>query len=150
MTKLLLTGILLATFVFANEPPVLQPKCAMPTFAAEFDQSTAVFIGEVVKDEKKGDNRFFEFEVKRFWKGVSSRIVSVSVSESMRYQAFYEEGKTYLVFAKADDDGHLFDGRCSRSAEVDGSSSTLKADLEKLGEAKTCIDLEGKEKNEEQ
>ena len=122
--------------------PAEEMRCAIATFDVEYDRSAAVFAGKVVKMKKEGNKKHFVFKVKRFWKGVSSKKIELSVSENPRYQAIYEEGKTYLVFAKRNEDtGALWDGRCSRSAEIGGYSSNLKNDLEKLGEGKTCIDL---------
>ncbi len=124
-------------------------KCATPSFDSEYRDSSAVFVGEVTKSGKEGDKRLFVFRVKHFWKGVSSKEIEISVFENMRYQAAFEEGKSYLVFAKSNEDGSLYDGRCSRSGEIGGYSSSLKDDLLSLGEPKTCIDLKEEENNVE-
>ena len=117
-------------------------KCAMPSFAQAYKNSAAVFVGEVIKEAKVGDNREFIFRVERYWKGIAAKKVKVLVYENPRYQAQFEKGKSFLVFATEDEDsGILFDGRCSRSAEIGGYSSSLKDDLDKLGAGKTCIDL---------
>jgi len=125
-------------------------RCAIQKFSQEFENSEAVFVGSVVSVEKEGNRKTFVFEVARFWKGITSKRVTVSVGENRRYQAIYKEGKTYLVFAKKNEDsGELFDSRCSRSTEIDGTSSNLSDVMKSLGTAKTCIDLEEKEVNEQ-
>lgn len=145
---IIVTVVLQAANLRSSE--TIDPKCAMPSFEVEYEHSTSVFVGEVIEVSKEGDKRQFVFEVKRFWKGVTSKKLKLSVTENMRFQAPFEEGKTYLVFAKKnEDDGELFDGRCSRSAEIGGYSSTLEGDVEKLGDAKTCISLGSKEINAE-
>ncbi len=131
--------------VSAQNSVAAPAKCAIPSFNNEFKNSAAVFVGEVIRSSKSGDKRSFVFRVRHFWKGVNSREIEVSVFENMRYQAGYEDGKSYLVFARSNEDGTLSDGRCSRSAEIGGYSGSLKDDLQTLGEPKTCIDL--KEEN---
>ena len=117
--------------------------------AKEYKYSAAVFIGEVVKVSKEGNVKRFEFDVERYWKGVSSKKIVLSVYENMRFQAQYKEGRRYLVFAKKSENNDiLIDRRCSRSTEINEYLTTLETDLEKLGEAKTCIDLKEKEVDE--
>jgi hypothetical protein len=120
-------------------------KCALPSFSRAYEYSSAVFVGVVLSESKVGDIKEYKILVKRYWKGVKSKKVELSVYENRRFQAQYKEGRTYLIFAREDDDGRLIDGRCSRSSEIGGYSSNLKGDLEKLGEAKTCIDLKEEE-----
>lgn len=129
----------------ANE--ITYAKCAIPKLDTTYKNAKAVFIGEVISEEKDGDKKIFEFKVKRFWKGIEDTKVKVAVYENFRFQAPYEVGKTFLVFANEDKEGGLIDGRCSRSKDIEGSSSELKDDLKKLGEGKTCINL-SKEKEE--
>ena len=118
-------------------------KCAIMKFEKEYEFSKAVFIGEVLKIEKDGNARIFEFRVKRFWKGIDSKTVKVRVNERPSYQAQYKVGGRYLVFAKAkEEDDTLWDGRCSRSRDLAGFGGEVEEDIKKLGEAKTCVSLE--------
>ncbi len=115
-------------------------KCAIMTFEKEYQQTTAVFVGEVLNAKKLGDKRIFEFRVKKYWKGIAKRKAIVEVNEYARYQAQFQVGGKYLVFARAQEDGKLFDRRCSRSKDLDGYGGELQEDLKKLGKAKTFKD----------
>lgn len=143
----LLTGSVLSVGA-ESAATVSKERCAIRPFQAEYDASAAVFVGEVVEVSQVENKKYFTFEIKKYWKGVKSEKIKLLVYENPRFQAPYEEGKTFLVFAKKDDDDVLFDSRCSRSAEIESSSSNLNDDLEALGEAKTCIDLTKKEGKE--
>lgn len=123
----------------------LEAKCAIQKFDDEYANSKAVFIGEVISVEIDGDKKIYEFKVKKYWKGIEDTKVKVAVYENMRFQSPYNAEKTFLVFAKEDENGELFDQRCSRSKDLNGTSADLKDDLKKLGEGKTCISLEDKE-----
>ncbi len=117
-------------------------KCAMPNFKNAYKSAKAVFIGKVVKVSKKGDRKVTKFKVTKYWKGVENKYVEVSVYENRRFQSPYRKDRSYLVFAKSREEGGLWDGRCSRSRDVEGFSPSLKDDLKTLGEAKTCISLD--------
>ena len=107
-------------------------RCVTPSVKAALRNSGAVFAGEVLSESKNGSERTFEFLVKRYWKGAGKKKIKVSVHESARYQAWFEVGKSYLVFAGADEDGRLYDSRCSGSKLLSEASEDLKA----LGRAK--------------
>lgn len=128
----------------ANEEPV---KCAMLNFKNAYKRAAAVFVGKVVSVKKEGDIKITKFKVSKFWKGVNTKYVVVRVFESRRFQSPYRDGRSYLVFAKKREKGGLWDGRCSRSRDVEGFSPSLKKDLKALGEGKTCISLVERSKN---
>jgi hypothetical protein len=107
-------------------------KCAIPPFKEEFAASSAVFIGKVKSEKKEGNTRIFEFEVEKYWKGASKKKIEISVYETTRYQAFFEVGGKYLVYADAAEDKTLRVGRCSRSRDAGDASE----DLGKLGKGK--------------
>jgi hypothetical protein len=107
-------------------------KCAIPSLKAALQDSSAVFAGEVLSETKAGNERTFEFRVVKYWKGAGKKRIKISVHETARYQAWFEVGKSYLVFARADDDGRLRDGRCSASKLLSEASKDLKT----LGRAK--------------
>ena len=108
-------------------------RCAVPTFAAQFRGSNAVFAGKVVSERKEGDEKIFTFAVERYWKGGKSKTLEVRHYETMRYQAWLKVGEKYLVYAHKDENGNLFDSRCSLTK----SYSQAKADLKLLGKGKT-------------
>lgn len=121
-------------------------RCAVPLFEAAFEKAGAVFVGTVLSKKTDGQMKIFELEVIRFWKGVDSTTMTIHVNENPRFQAQFEVGETYLVFAEADDDGRLFDRRCSRTKilveNVDDSfDDGVREDLQKLGEGDRCISL---------
>jgi len=107
-------------------------KCRMATFEEAYQQSKAVFLGEVVEEEKEGDTRVFDFKVEKYWKGANQKNLKISVYETARYQAWFKKGGSYLVYAFEDTEGNLRVGRCSRS----GDAENAKEDLQKLGKGK--------------
>ena len=107
-------------------------RCAVSSFQAAFDQSKAVFVGEVVGEEKTGDVRTFDFEVERYWKGSSAKRIKIHVYETARFQAWFKEGGRYLIYAPADENGRLRVSRCSRSRDAESAEE----DLQKLGQGK--------------
>lgn len=107
-------------------------KCAIPAFQTAYQGSKAVFVGEVVGEEKDGDTRIFDFKVEKYWKGRNTKRVEIRVYETTRYQAWFKKGEKYLVYAAADEDGKLRVGRCSRSRDVDSAGE----DLQKLGKGR--------------
>jgi hypothetical protein len=126
---LLLTNVPAETGNFA----AVESKCAIPSLKTALQNSSAVFVGEVLRETKNGDEKTFEFRVVKYWKGAKAKKIKVSVNETARYQAWYQVGEKYLVFARTDDDGRLRDGRCSASKLLSEASNDLKI----LGRAKT-------------
>ncbi len=94
-------------------------------------RSEAVFSGKVISEEKKGDYRIFQFEAQRYWKGTKTKKITIEVYETPRFQAWFEVGEEYLVFAD-EIDGKLQVGRCSRINKL----SAAKGDLKSLGKGK--------------
>jgi hypothetical protein len=117
-----------------------EPRCAVPKFENEFGQSAEVFVGTVDSIEMKGDEKIATFQVEKYWKGSGKRILKVSAYENPKFQSPFREGGRFLVFAKADedDDGKLFDGRCSRTTDLDRNPERAAEDLEKLGPGSAC------------
>lgn len=116
----------------AESAPGFGAKCAISSFENAFRQSKAVFLGEVVEEEKQGDNRSFNFKVEKYWKGADAKNVEIQVYETARYQAWFKKGGKYLVYAAEDGEGVLRVGRCSRSRDAEYAEE----DLRKLGEGK--------------
>ena len=106
--------------------------CIMTTFKSSYRQSKAVFVGEVVGEEKNGDNKTVKFEVEKYWKGANVKNVEINIYETMRYQANFKKGEKYLIYATAGENGKLSVGRCSRSLPVTNAAE----DLRKLGKGK--------------
>jgi hypothetical protein len=107
-------------------------KCGIPPFPVAYAAAKAVFVGQVVKVTQNERGKTFDFQVEKYWKGSKSKKASVMVYETSRYQAFYENGKKYLVFASVGEKGVLLDGRCSRSNDIVEAAADMKA----LGRAK--------------
>lgn len=110
-------------------------KCAIPNLKRALQDSSAVFVGKVLKVTKEGNEKIFEFEVAKYWKGVAAKKggkIKISVLETPRFQAWFQEGENYLVFARQDEDGKLRDGRCSASKSLLDASE----DIKQLGRAK--------------
>lgn len=141
--KLFALGVIFSTIAFVfpsnlsnaknTNGEALGARCAIPSFTAAKDRARAIFVGKVLSKKSNGDEKIFEFKIKKYWKGEDKKKIKVSVYENPRFQAWFETGETYLIFADADeDDGKLFVGRCSRSQETDAASEDLKL----LGAAK--------------
>lgn len=107
-------------------------KCRVPYFEESYKESKAIFVGKVLSVRKEGDEKIFKFQVEKYWKGKKSKTLEVKYYENMRYQAWLEVGKKYLVYARGNDDGTLSDGRCSLTKIY----SEANPDLKKLGKAK--------------
>jgi hypothetical protein len=108
------------------------PKCAIPPFQSAYQEAKAVFVGEVVGDEKDGDTRTFDFKVEKYWKGRKTKKIEILVYETTRFQAWFRKGEKYLIYANVDNDGKLRVGRCSRSRDLDAAGE----DLQKLGKGR--------------
>ncbi len=107
-------------------------KCAVPPLKQAYAGANSVFTGKVLSITQNERAKTFEFEVEKYWKGSKSKKISVKVYESTRFQAFYRVGGKYLVFARAEDEGVLTDGRCSRSKDISDAADDLKG----LGKAR--------------
>jgi hypothetical protein len=134
--KALICCIIILTFaVLKSEAKTSEfsEKCAMPNAKSAFIYSKAVFVGEVLNVEEEGDIKTFTFRVEKYWKGVKSNKIKVSVNETMRYQAWFEVGEKYLVFAAGSEkDAKLWERRCSGSKRLADAS----LDVKELGRAK--------------
>lgn len=111
---------------------LINSKCAISSFQKAFDESEAVFVGEVLSEKKDGNTKTFDFKVEKYWKGADSKKIKIDVYETARYQAWFKVGKSYLVYASKDEDGNLRVSRCSRSKDVEFAEE----DLQKLGTGK--------------
>lgn len=107
-------------------------RCRIFTFDEAYSSSEAVFVGKVLSEEKKGDVKTFEFEVEKYWKGAVGKKIKIEVYETARFQAWFQTGERYLIYAEEGENGKLRVGRCSRSREVENASE----DLQKLGAGK--------------
>lgn len=107
-------------------------KCRIPEVKTAYANSDAVFAGDVLSVNKRGNEKIIELRVKKYWKGVKNKRVKISVYETARYQAWFETGKSYLVFARKAADGNLHDGRCSGTKLLSEASK----DIKELGRAK--------------
>lgn len=140
-----LAFVLSASLQSSSASELSTARCATKKFDEAFKDAGAVFVGKVLSKKSEGGAKIFELEVEKYWKGVDEKKIIVNVNENLRYQAQFEVGKSYLVYAEADEDsGKLFDRRCSRTKPIEEEFGDLKEDLEKLGEAKTSISLSKK------
>jgi hypothetical protein len=108
-------------------------KCAVLTVKRAVEYSKAVFVGEVIAEEKNGDVKTFKFKVEKYWKGEDMGELTVFVYQTPRYQSPFKEGGRFLVYAFAGEDGRLTVARCSRSKDA----RYAEDDLRELGEGKT-------------
>ncbi len=104
-------------------------RCAIAKLKTEFANSKAVFVGEVLSVTSDGDIKTFTFKIEKRWKGAASKELKVSVQETTRHQAWFEVGEKYLVFARGDENGKLWEQRCSRTKSLADASE----DVSELG-----------------
>jgi len=104
-------------------------RCAIAKLKTEYVNSKAVFVGEVLSVASDGDIKTFTFKIEKRWKGAASKEIKVSVQETTRHQAWFEVGETYLVFARSDETGKLWEQRCSRTKSLGDASE----DVSELG-----------------
>jgi hypothetical protein len=132
--------ILLIVFsTFASDDPNLlsvsetvPADCAFASVEAAYKQSKAVFTGKVLNVEVVDGNKVYEFRVEKYWKGIKDRKIKIMAMTNMRYEPNYQGGKTYLIYAYADDKGGLRVGKCSRGSALEFA----KEDLKILGKGK--------------
>ena len=106
--------------------------CAFASVKDEYKHSKAVFVGKLVKTTENADAKTFEFRVERFWKGAKGKKIKIVVSKTMRFEPFYEAGKSYLIYAFTDEKGVLHTAKCTRGFQLEFA----KEDLKILGKAK--------------
>lgn len=94
-------------------------------------QSGAVFAGEVVDLTEPADpsgTAVARVAVRDVWKGEVPEVVTVRTPVSSATCGYpFEVGRTDLVYADVDDDGHLNASLCSRSAPLDDAGEDVVA-----------------------
>ena len=108
--------------------PALRCLADLRSAKSALRQSAAVFLGEVLEIKSGGNFLEARFRVERFWKGVATEEVSVSV-DSTTESPHYRVGEKYLVFAGLKE-RKLFTGTCSRTKKLEYA----QGDLQQLGE----------------
>ncbi|HET8670035.1 MAG TPA: hypothetical protein VFM05_05240 [Candidatus Saccharimonadales bacterium] len=128
--------LIIATILFAcllggiNGQLAYVYKCKEPgTPLEELKEAAAVFIGKVKKVNEDGRARIFEFEVEKYWKGASRKVINVHSGKHI-YGSRFSMGQKYLVYAYGE--GELGTSRCTRTKSLE--SATF--DLKELGEGK--------------
>jgi len=120
---------LISTFVVfpsAAESSENSARCAVQNVKGAYGNAKAVFAGTVVSVEEKGDVKIFTFRVEKRWKGAAGKTVRIAAHESARYQAWFEKGKKYLVYAEGGANGTLWEQRCSRSKRFEEAAEDIK------------------------
>jgi hypothetical protein len=118
-------GILLAEDSFSAD-------CAFASVQYEYKHSKAVFVGKVTKVVEGENSKTYEFRVDKYWKGVKGKKIKITAGMMMRFEPVYQRGKTYLIYAFADEKGTLRTGKCTRGGQLE----FVQADLKVLGKAK--------------
>lgn len=122
-----------SVFPFKTKNSGNAAKCRVPTVKTAYNESKAVFVGEITGVVEDGDMKTFTFKVRKSWKGKANREIKVSVRETARYQAWFEVGEKYLVYARGGDENEkLWEIRCSRTKLLANASE----DIKELGRAK--------------
>lgn len=123
--------LLLAFAFVALVSSVSACSCIAPRPAGEeLIDSDAVFQGTVTKVELKGiTNKYYEvtFDVSKRWKDSAqdeSVIITSDSSAACGYN--FEEGKSYLVYAR-ESDGYLTTGLCTRTKLLSEAAEDLES-----------------------
>lgn len=131
--------LLLTFIVFPFQTPNAENgrgKCRVPSAQEAYKNSKAVFVGEITGVVEENDVKTFTFKVEKYWKGANAEQIKISVRQTMRYQAWFEVGEKYLVYARGGEkEEKLWETRCSRTKSLTDAA----ADIEELGRAKTPI-----------
>ena len=91
---LVLTVFTSSKFETVAKESTISAKCAIREFNEELKYSKAVFVGKVLSiREEPSSQKIIEFKVAKYWKGIKTKKVEVTVYETSRYQAWYEVGK---------------------------------------------------------
>lgn len=102
-------------------------KCRVPPVGEAYQNSKAVFVGEILSVVKDGDVKTFNLKVEKYWKGAAGKEIKINVQETTRYQAWFEVGGKYLVYARGGErDEKLWEVRCSRSKSLADASEDIK------------------------
>jgi hypothetical protein len=127
---------LISTFAvlpFKAASAEIRAKCRVPSVEEAYKNSKAVFIGEILNVVKDGDVKTFTFKVEKRWKGAAGKQIKINVQETSHYQAWFEVGDKYLVYARGSEkDEKLWEVRCSRSKPLTDASE----DITELGRVK--------------
>ena len=96
----------------------------------------------IIDAEKKGEDAAADLETSLRPQSLFQSQESSSSGQTVVLAAA-NWGQMPPVFAeRSEGDERFFDRRCSRTKLMKAEYGDLKEDLKKLGEAKTCIDLE--------
>jgi hypothetical protein len=98
--------------------------CVEPSNIESFKLADAVFFGKAV------NVGYFRsgtaFRVERAWKGVSISEVTVLTNPNVSSCGFrFEEGKSYVVYARKGSDGEYHTGSCTGTANVSSDGEQL-------------------------
>lgn len=127
---------LISTFAIYPFQAESAGKCGVPGVDAAYQYSKAVFVGEIIKVVEDGDIKTFIFRVEKNWKGADGEEIKINVQETARYQAWFEVGEKYLVYARGSEKNEkLWEIRCSRSKSLADASE----DIAELGRATETI-----------
>lgn len=127
---------MLIAFPFQTESAEKLGKCRVPNVEEAYQYSKAVFVGEITNVVEDGDVKTFTFKVEKYWKGAANQEIEINVRQTMRYQAWFEVGEKYLVYARGGgENGKLWEARCSRSK----SFADAAEDIAELGRAKEPV-----------
>ena len=122
-----------AVLPFGTTSAETTAKCRVPSVEEAYKDSKAVFAGEILSVVKNGDVKTFTFKVTKRWKGTTGKEIQINVQETSRYQAWFEVGGKYLIYARGGEANEkLWEVRCSRSKSLADASE----DITELGRVK--------------
>ena len=115
---------LFISFLFLISPiftlSVFACECdSLPTVWSAFDESSAVFIGKVIKssvkenlsreeyEKAREEDMIYEFEIVNSFKGINNKALKINLGKPDMCQSSFEVGETYLIYAYGNDEQNL-------------------------------------------
>lgn len=129
MNGKIVVSVLVASVMIAASSPAYSCSCVQaPAPAEALKQADAVLLGKVI-DIQDGPGPYHitaKLSVTKIWKGekdFSAKILTTSDGAMCGF--YFQEGKTFLIYAYKNQEGRLETNNCTRSALAERASQDL-------------------------
>jgi len=107
-----------------------RPESTKKTITRLRKEAATIFVGTAKEITKQADSYKATFVVEKWWKGVQNPEIEIFTYGGC--MAWFESGKTYLIYASPDKEGKLSTDICMRTRLI----SYAAEDMKRLGKAK--------------
>jgi len=125
---------------------VIACTCGRTSTCERYNFAGAVFIGKAIAIEKEMSETFKTestvFEIKESFSGESKQLIKVRNKSGFSCDVEFEQGKTYLVFARGDKESGFGTGFCSGNLPIEYADEEL-SNLRKLIDSSEIGKLSG-------